>query len=89
MSKKWIIHGTEYYEKDIQFTVNAPTEDLAIQAAEDIVSAKARRNKSSGHFAVDVAELIDLENSRFDTEADTKRIQADLLKLISAKPQTS
>ena len=85
MSKKWIIHGTEYYEKDTQFKVNAPTEELAIVAAEAIVSAKARRDKKRGSFSLDWAELVYLENSRFDTEADTKRIHADLLKLISAK----
>ena len=82
MSKKWIIHGTEYYEKDIQFTVNAPTEDLAIQAAEDIVSAKARRDKASGSFSVDWAEHVGMEFSRFDTPEDTKRIFDDLKKQI-------
>jgi|TARA_B110001454_G_scaffold204873_1_gene214010 hypothetical protein len=87
MSKKWIVHGTEYYEKDTQFKVNAPTEELAIVAAEAIVSAKARRDKKRGSFSLDWAELIDLENSRFDTEEDTKRIHADLLKLISSKPK--
>ena len=85
MSKKWIIHGTEYYHRDVEITVNAPTEDLAIRAAEDIVSAKARRNKSNGDLATDWVELIELENSRFDTEADTKRIHDALMKLNEAK----
>jgi hypothetical protein len=80
MSKKWIVHGTEYYEKDIEVKVNAPTEELAIRAAEDIVSAKARRNKASGSFAVDWAELVGLENSRFDSPEATKRIFDDLKK---------
>lgn len=66
MSKKWIIHGTEFIEREVQVRVNAPTEELAIKAAEDITTARARRSKGTGHFAVDWAECVGEERSRFE-----------------------
>ena len=83
MSRKWIVYGTEYYEKNIEVKVNAPSEELAIRAAEDIVSARARRNKANGSLSVDWAELVGLENSRFDSPEATKRIFDDLKKELS------
>jgi len=67
MSKKWIVHGTEFIEREVQVRVNAPTEELAIQAADDITTARARRSKNTkGHLAVDWAECIGEEKSRFE-----------------------
>ncbi len=66
MSKKWIIHGTEFIQRDVQFRVNAPTEELAIEAADDITTARARRSKGTGHLAVDWAECVGEEKSKFE-----------------------
>ena len=67
MSKKWIVYGTEFIERDVEVRVNAPTEELAIQAADDITSARARRSKNTkGYFSVDWAECVGEEKSRFE-----------------------
>jgi hypothetical protein len=67
MSKKWIVHGTEYMERQVEVQVNAPTEELAIIAADNITLARARRSKNTiGSFSVDWAECIGEEKSRFE-----------------------
>ena len=62
MAKKYIIHGTQYFSKDVQLTVNAPNEQEAEIRAEEITKgAGTRMRATSTSFALDFVEYVEVE----------------------------
>ena len=59
MASKYIVHGTQFFSKDVQLTVNAPNEEEAIIKAEEITKgAGTRMRASTTSFAEDLVEKI-------------------------------
>ena len=50
MAKKYIIHGTQYFSKDVQLTVNAPNEQEAEIRAEEITKGAGTRMRATSRF---------------------------------------
>ena len=59
MASKYIVHGTQFFSKEVQLTVNAPNEEEAIIKAEEITKgAGTRMRASTASFAEDLVEKI-------------------------------
>tara|TARA_R100000656_G_C3923569_1_gene123356 strand:+ start:525 stop:788 length:264 start_codon:yes stop_codon:yes gene_type:complete len=62
MSKTYIVHGTQYFERPKQLTINAPNEQLAeIRANEMTKGSSIRMSMKSSSFSTDFIECIDEE----------------------------
>ena len=62
MANKYIVHGTQFFSKDVQLTVNAPTEEEAIIRAYEITKgAETRMRASTSSFQEDWVEFVEKE----------------------------
>jgi hypothetical protein len=82
MSKTYIVHGTQYFERPIQLTINAPTENLAeIRADEMTKGSGMRMSMNNSTFSTDFIECIDEEQIIPDNPALEEKLRKRLDEL--------
>ena len=63
MAKTYIVHGTQYFQKDVQLQINAPNMQQAEIRADEITKGRGTRDGMSGSsFSMDFMEEVDKEN---------------------------
>ena len=62
MAKTYIVHGTQYFQKDVQLQINAPNMQQAEIRAEEITKGRGTRTGMSSSFSMDFMEEVDKEN---------------------------
>ena len=63
MSKTYIVHGTQYFQKDVQLQINAPNmEQAEIRAGEITKGRGTQAGMGSTHFSLDFMEEVNKEN---------------------------
>ena len=63
MAKTYIVHGTQYFQKDVQLQINAPNMQQAEIRAEEITKGSGTRAGMNGSsFSMDFMEEVDKEN---------------------------
>ena len=63
MAKTYIVHGTQYFQKDVQLQINAPNMQQAEIRANEITKGRGTRNgMGSSSFSMDFMEEVDKEN---------------------------
>lgn len=63
MAKTYIVHGTQYFQKDVQLQINAPNMQQAEIRAEEITKGRGTRTgMHSSSFSMDFMEQVDKEN---------------------------
>ena len=75
MAKKYIVHGTQYFEKNVQLQINAPNEQQAEIRAEEITKGSGTRaGMGSSSFSIDFMECVSEEDivTYFDPALEEK-----------------
>ena len=62
MSKTYIVHGTQYFQREVQLQINAPNMQQAEIRAEEITKGRGTRTGMSSSFSMDFMEEVDKEN---------------------------
>ena len=63
MANTYIVHGTQYFQKDVQLQINAPNMQQAEIRAEEITKGRGTRTgMGSSSFSMDFMEQVDKEN---------------------------
>ena len=63
MAKTYIVHGTQYFQKDVQLQINAPNMQQAEIRAEEITKGSGTRTgMGNSSFSMDFMEEVDKEN---------------------------
>ena len=62
MAKTYIVHGTQYFQKDVQLQINAPNMQQAEIRADEITKGRGTRTGMSSTFSMDFMEEVDKEN---------------------------
>ena len=63
MANTYILHGTQYFQKDVQLQINAPNMQQAEIRAEEITKGSGTRNgMHHSSFSMDFMEEVDKEN---------------------------
>ena len=59
MSKTFIMHGTQYFERPIELTINAPDEAQAEIRADEMTKGSGRRmSMESSSISIDFFEIV-------------------------------
>ena len=62
MSKTYIVHGTQYFQREVQLQINAPNMQQAEIRADEITKGRGTRTGMSSTFSMDFMEEVDKEN---------------------------
>jgi len=63
MANTYIVHGTQYFQKDVQLQINAPNMQQAEIRADEITKGRGTRTgMDSSSFSMDFMEQVDKEN---------------------------
>ena len=63
MANTYIVHGTQYFQKDVQLQINAPNMQQAEIRAEEITKGRGTRTgMEQSTFSMDFMEQVDKEN---------------------------
>ena len=63
MSKTYIVHGTQYFQREVQLQINAPNMQQAEIRAEEITKGRGTRTgMDNSSFSMDFMEEVDKEN---------------------------
>ena len=62
MANTYIVHGTQYFQKDVQLQINAPNMQQAEIRADEITKGRGTRTGMSSTFSMDFMEEVDKEN---------------------------
>jgi hypothetical protein len=86
MSKTYIVHGTQYFERPIQLTINAPNKQLAeIRTNEMTKGSGIRMRMDSSSFSTDFMECINEEQMVSDTPVLDAKLKKRLDELTGMK----
>ena len=63
MSKTYIVHGTQYFQREVQLQINSPNMQQAEIRADEITKGRGTRTSmDSSSFSMDFMEQVDKEN---------------------------
>ena len=62
MSKTYIVHGTQYFQREVQLQINAPNMQQAEIRADEITKGRGTRTGMSSTVSMDFMEEVDKEN---------------------------
>ena len=62
MAKTYIVHGTQYFQREVQLQINAPNMQQAEIRADEITKGRGTRTGMSSTFSMDFMEEVDKEN---------------------------
>ena len=62
MANTYIVHGTQYFQKDVQLQINAPNMEQAEIRAGEITKGKGTQSGMSSSFSMDFMEQVNKES---------------------------